>query len=340
MRMKRLGRTNIEVFPIAFGGIPIQRVSEEEAIKVIKRAIELGINFIDTARAYSDSEVKIGKALKEIDKKIYLSSKSFGRTKDDIYADVKVSLKNLGVKKIDIYHMHGVNDRETLKKVLSPDGAYYGLLKAKEEGLIDFIAASTHNIDIAVELINTNKFDVIQVCYNFIETEAEERVFPLAKEKDIGIIAMKPMGGGVVPNPTLSLKFVLQNDYIVPDPGMESIQEVEENIKLLHEYSPLTEEELKEIQRIRKEMGQTFCRRCDYCQPCPQGIPISTIIRADSFIKRFPKEYLKEKWFYEPYLKAQTCTKCGVCATRCPYQLPIPDLIEKNVKLLKEYLGE
>ncbi|MBC7332256.1 MAG: aldo/keto reductase [Synergistetes bacterium] len=339
MKMKRLGRTDIEVFPIAFGGIPIQRISEEEAIKVVRRAIELGINLIDTARAYSDSEVKIGKALKGIDKKVFLSSKSFGRTKDEIYADVKVSLKNLGVKKIDIYHMHAVNDKETLNKVMSPDGAYYGLLKAKEEGLIDFIAVSTHNVDIAQELIKTDKFDVIQVCYNFIETEAEEKVFPLAKEKDVGIIAMKPMGGGVVPNPTLSLKFVLQNDYIVPDPGMESIKEVEENVRLVHEISPLTKEELQEIERIKNEMGQAFCRRCDYCQPCPQGIAISTIIRADSFIKRFPKEYLKEKWFYEQYLKAKTCTKCGVCATRCPYNLPIPDLIEKNVRLLEEYLA-
>lgn len=340
MEMKRLGKTNIESFPIAFGGIPIQRVNEEEAVKVIRRAIDLGINFIDTARAYSDSEIKIGKALRGIGKKVYLSSKSFERTKDGIYADIKVSLKNLGVDKIDVYHIHGINDRETLTKVLSPDGAYYGLLKAKEEGLIDFIAASTHNVDIARDLILTEKFDVLQVCYNFIEREIEEKVLPLAREKDIGIIAMKPMGGGVVPNPTLSLKFVLQNDFVLPDPGMESLKEVEENVKLAIEKPPLTEEDLREIERIKEEMGKSFCRRCDYCQPCPQGIAISTIIRANSFIKRFPKENLREKWFYDVYLKAQTCTRCGTCLSRCPYNLPIPDLIEENVSLLKEYLGE
>lgn len=340
MKPKRLGRTNIEAFPIAFGGIPIQRVSEEEAIKVVRRAIELGVNLIDTARAYSDSEVKIGKAIKGLGKRIYLSSKSFGRTADQIYEDVKISLKNLGVNKIDIYHIHGVNDRETFDRVLSSDGAYYGLLRAKSERLIDFIAASTHNVDIARDLIMTDKFDVIQVCYNFIEREAEEKVFPLAKEKDIGIIAMKPMGGGVLPNPKLSLKFVLQNDFVLPDPGMESVKEVEENIRLLIELTPLTQEEIEEIERTKGEMGKTFCRRCDYCQPCPQGIPISTIIRAQSFIKRFPKENLKEKWFYDVYLKAQTCTRCGTCLPRCPYQLPIPDLIEENLKLLRDYLGE
>jgi len=340
MKYRRLGRTNIEVFPIGFGGIPIQRVKEEEAVKVIKRAIELGINFIDTARGYRDSEIKIGKALKGCDKRIYLSSKSSNRTRDGIYEDVKISLKNLGVDKIDIYHLHGVNDRDSFNKVFSPEGAYYGLLKAKDEGLIDFIAVSSHSTDLLEELIATDKFDVVQLCYNFIETKVEEKIFPMALERDIGIIAMKPMGGGVFTNSRLALKFVLQKEFVVPDPGMESIEEVEENVKVAMELSPLTEEEWKEIERMREEMGSAFCRRCDYCQPCPQGIPISVIIRADTFIKRLPREGISSGWFYDAYLKAQNCTKCGSCLPRCPYKLPIPDMIEKQVQLVREYLGE
>lgn len=340
MKLRRLGRTNIKVFPIAFGGIPIQRVSEESAIKIIKRAIELGINLIDTARGYTDSEIKIGKALKDVDKKIYISSKSANRTKDGIYEDVKISLKNLGVDKIDIYHIHGVNDRDTFEKIFKPDGAYFGLLKAKDEGLIDFIAVSSHSNDILAELIATDKFDVIQVSYNFIEKEPEEKIFPLALEKDIGIIAMKPMAGGVLPNPRLSLKFVLQKEFLVPDPGIESIEELEEDVKIAIELSPLTDEEWKEIEKIIEEMGSTFCRKCDYCQPCPQGIPISTIIRADSFLKRLPDSTIRHGWFYDAYLKAQNCTKCNICITRCPYKLPIPELIEENVRLVRNYLGE
>jgi len=340
MRLRRLGRTNIEVFPIAFGGIPIQRVNEETAVKIVKRAIELGINLIDTARGYTDSEIKIGKALKDVDKKIYISSKSANRTKDGIYEDVKISLKNLGVEKIDIYHIHGVNDWETFKKIFEPNGAYHGLLKAKEEGLIDFIAVSSHSNDILAELIKTDKFDVIQVSYNFIETEPEEKIFPIALEKDIGIIAMKPMAGGVLPNPRLSLKFVLQKEFLIPDPGIESIEELEEDIEIALNLTPLTNEEWEEIERTRKEMGSTFCRKCDYCQPCPQGIPISTIIRSESFLKRLPDSTIRHGWFYDAYLKAQNCTKCGICTTRCPYKLAIPDLIEKNVALIKEYLGE
>lgn len=340
MKLRRLGRTNLEVFPIAFGGIPIQRVSEETAVKIIRRAIELGINLIDTARGYTDSEIKIGKALKGIDKKVYLSSKSQNRTKDGIYEDVKTSLKNLGVDKIEIYHIHAVNNKETFDRIFQPDGAYYGLLKAKEEGLIDFIAVSSHSNDILAELITTNKFDVIQVSYNFIEREPEEKIFPLALERDIGIIAMKPMAGGVLPNPKLALKFALQKEFLVPDPGIESIKELEEDVEIAINLTPLTDDEWREIEKTKEEMGSTFCRKCDYCQPCPVGIPISTVIRSDSFLKRLPDETIRKGWFYEAYLKAQNCTKCGKCMTRCPYNLPIPDLIEKNIALVREFLGE
>lgn len=339
MKYRRLGRTNINSFPTAFGGIPIQRISEEEAIKLIRRAIELGINLIDTARGYTDSEIKIGKALKGIDKKVYLSSKSPNRTKDGIYEDVKISLKNLSVNKVVIYHIHGVNDWNTFQRIFEPDGAYYGLLKAKEDGFIDFIAVSSHNNDILAELIKTNKFDIIQVSYNFIETMPEEKVFPLALERDIGIIAMKPMAGGVLPNPKLSLKFVLQKEFLIPDPGIENIRELEENVDVALNITPLTYEEWREIERTKEEMGSTFCRKCDYCQPCPQGIPISVVIRAESFLKRLPNSSVRSGWFYDAYLKAQNCTECGTCMTRCPYNLHIVELIKENIRLIRNYLG-
>ena len=340
MKYRRLGRTNIEVSPIAFGGIPIQRIDEESAIKVIRRAIELGINLIDTARGYTDSEIKIGKALRGINKTVYLASKSANRTKEGILRDIEISLKNLGVEQIDIYQLHGINDLDTFNKVFAEDGAFWGLVEAKEKGLIRFIAASSHSVDVLEKLINTDKFDVIQLCYNIIETDVEDKIFPLALEKDIGIIAMKPMGGGVIPNPALSLKYVLQKEFVVPDPGIETIEELEENVKVAMHIEPLTEEEKREIERIRKEMGKEFCRRCNYCQPCPQEIPIWVILHADSAMKRLPFNTLKSGWFYDAYQKAKTCIKCGICITRCPYNLPIPDMIEKKVEVIKTKIGD
>jgi len=340
LKYRRLGRTNIEVFPVAFGGIPIQRIDEESAIKVIRRAIELGINLIDTARAYTDSEVKIGKAIKGINKKVYLASKSQSRTKDGVIKDIEISLKNLGVDQIDIYQLHGINDLDTFKSVFSEDGAYWGLVEAKDKGLIRHIAASSHSIDVLEKLIETNRFDVIQLCYNIVETEVEEKIFPLALEKDIGIIAMKPIGGGVIPNPSLSLKYVLQKEFVVPDPGIETIEELEENIKVALNMESLTEDEMREIARIKKEMGKEFCRRCNYCQPCPQDIPIWVILHAESAAKRLPSQTLKTGWFYDAYQKAKSCIKCRVCVTRCPYNLPIPELIERNIEYAKRVLGE
>jgi len=340
MKYRRLGRTNIEVFPIAFGGIPIQRIDEESAIKVIRRAIELGINLIDTARGYTDSEIKIGKALRGINKTVYLASKSANRTKEGILRDIEISLKNLGVEQIDIYQLHGINDLDTFNKVFAEDGAFWGLVEAKEKGLIRFIAASSHSVDVLEKLINTDKFDVIQLCYNIIETDVEDKIFPLALEKDIGIIAMKPMGGGVIPNPALSLKYVLQKEFVVPDPGIETIEELEENVKVAMHIEPLTEEEKREIERIRKEMGKEFCRRCNYCQPCLQEIPIWVILHADSAMKRLPFNTLKSGWFYDAYQKAKTCIKCGGCVTRCPYNLPIPDMIEKKLEIIRVTIGD
>lgn len=344
MEKRRLGNTGIEVFPIAFGGIPIQRVDEENAIKVVRRAIELGVELIDTARGYTDSEIKIGKAIKGIDKKVYIASKSGNRTKDGILKDIEISISNLGVKSIDIYQLHGVNDRETFNKVMAKDGALEGLKEAKRKGLIKHIGVSSHSTDIILDLIDTGEFEVIQLCYNFIENKCEEKILPLAQERRIGIIGMKPLGGGMIENARIALKYVLKQGYVIPDPGMETIREVEENIAIAKGSYELTSEEMVEIEKIKKELGSVFCRRCQYCQPCPQGVHITALLGAKSVVKRLPKERIISGWVYDAYLSGKNCTKCGVCLPKCPYNLPIPDLVEENTmfldKVIRELRGE
>jgi|YNPMSStandDraft_1061717.scaffolds.fasta_scaffold01194_3 predicted aldo/keto reductase-like oxidoreductase len=340
MEKRKLGNTGIEVFPIAFGGIPIQRVDVDRAVEVVRRAIELGIDLIDTARGYTDSEIKIGKAIKGIQKKVYIATKSGNRTKDGILKDVEISLNNLGVDSIDIYQLHGVNSKEIFDTVMAKDGALEGLKEAKKKGLIKHIGVSSHSTDMILELIDTGEFEVIQLCYNFIENKCEEKILDLARERGIGLIGMKPLGGGMIENARIALKYVLRQGYVIPDPGMESIREVEENVSIARGSYELTEEELEEIERIRKELGSVFCRRCQYCQPCPQGVHISSLLGAKSVVKRLPKERIISGWVYEAYLSGKNCTRCGVCLTKCPYNLPIPDLVEENTAFLERVIRE
>ncbi len=338
MEKRKLGNTGIEVFPIAFGGIPIQRIDIDRAVEVVRRAIELGIDLIDTARGYTDSEIKIGRAIKGIRKRVYIATKSGNRTKDGILKDVEISLNNLGVDSIDIYQLHGVNSKEIFDTVMAKDGALEGLKEAKKKGLIKHIGVSSHSTDMILELIDTGEFEVIQLCYNFIENKCEEKILDLARERGIGLIGMKPLGGGMIENARIALKYVLRQGYVIPDPGMESIREVEENVSIARGSYELTEEELEEIERIRKELGSVFCRRCQYCQPCPQGVHISSLLGAKSIVKRLPKEKIISGWVYDAYLSGKNCTRCGVCLTKCPYNLPIPDLVEENTAFLERVI--
>lgn len=339
VKFRKLGRTGIEVFPLGFGGIPIQRLNETEAVKVVKKVIEKGINFIDTARAYSDSEEKIGKALQDIDEKIYLATKTPAEDKEGALQDVDLSLEKLGVKKIDIYQLHGVNDEDNLEKVMQEDGALAGLKQAQKQGKIEYIGITGHNNDVLLEALKTDEFATVQFCYNFIENECEESLIDYCLEHNIGMIGMKPLGGGRLREASVALKYVLKQKGVVPDPGMETVEEVEENIEIARSDWELTKEEKEIMGQLKDELGTQFCRRCDYCQPCPEDIPISSVLRAESFINRMPAEQVKdpEGWIYSAFEKAENCTECRQCVERCPYDLPIPELIRENREIMEEF---
>jgi len=332
MEVVRLGKTNIFVKKLGWGGIPIQRATEEEAIKVIKEVVDMGVDLIDTARAYTNSEERIGRALQEVKKTVVLSSKSHVRS-EKIYDDVLLSLKNLQVKKINIYHLHNVSSFNDYEKVMGPGGAYQGLKRAQEEGLIDHIGITSHNLSILERAIKEEKFAVIMVCYSFLEPAAAEKIFPLAKEKNLGILAMKPFSGGVIENAGAALRYVLATPDIVAIPGSETLAKARENWEIFRSKAPLNDEDRAYIDKLRKEFDRQFCRRCDYCQPCTQQINIQLMLGIKSVVKRFgsPEEV---KWIKDVVEKARNCTECGECLPRCPYQLPIPELIKKNLAWL------
>jgi predicted aldo/keto reductase-like oxidoreductase len=330
MEKVRLGRTNLIVTKLGWGGIPIQRVNEREAVSVIRAVIEMGVDLLDTARGYTSSEHRIGLALQKIDRPVILSSKSTVRSAKT-YNDVGESLKQMKVKKVNIYHLHGVSTFEEYEKVMAPGGGYEGLKRAQDEGLIDHIGITSHNLELLKKAVMDGHFDVIMACYSFLEPDALQKVFPVAREKDIGILAMKPLSGGVIEEAGSALRFVLSTANIVPIPGVETLEKARENWRIFTEGYSLTEKDKERIEAIKKEFDSQFCRRCDYCQPCMEKIKIQFAVGLKSIIKRFGTNVQESKWVMDLIEKARSCSECGECLPRCPYHLPIPDLIKENL---------
>jgi predicted aldo/keto reductase-like oxidoreductase len=330
MEKVRLGRTNLYVNQLGWGGIPIQRVNEQEAVSVIKAVIDMGVELLDTARGYTNSESRIGLALQTTDREVVLSSKSLVRT-DRIGDEVRISLREMKVKKIHLYHLHNISRPEDYEKVMGPGGAYEGLMRMRDEGRVDFIGITSHSLDVLKRAVEDDHFDVIMACYSFLEPDADRKVFPLARAKDIGVISMKPFSGGVIEEPGPALRFVLTQPDIVPIPGSETLEKARANWEIFTQDHSLTRRDRSYIETLRGELDHQFCRRCDYCQPCPEKISIQHIMGLRYIVKRFGRSAEELDWFHSLIEKARNCTECGDCLKRCPYQLPIPEQIRKNL---------
>jgi predicted aldo/keto reductase-like oxidoreductase len=340
MRKIKLGRTGLEVCRLGFGGIPIQKVDEKQAVETVLHAVETGIDFIDTSRLYTNSEARIGKALKQTDKKVTLASKSFNRTCDGIQKDVEISLKNLQTGYIDLYQCHFVMNEMDYEGIIAKNGALDGLLKAKEAGLIGHIGLTSHSLDLLERVIDDGKFDTIMACFSFLEPAAMERVIPKAIEKNIGVIAMKSLSGGVIQNPVLALKYVLSQPDIMIIPGVENKNLVDENWRIFQESYELSRDEKQEIREIQKQFDKSFCRRCDYCLPCSEEILIQVMLGMKAMALKEGFHTLKSPLILDVINKARNCTECGECMTKCPYELPIPDLIRENLQWVDEQLSK
>lgn len=336
MEKVRLGKTEMMVSHVGFGGIPIQRDSEEESIAVVRRCIELGVNFIDTANAYTTSEGRIGKAISGRREGLILATKTHERTPEGIENHLQQSLKQLGVESIDLYQFHNVSDSKSLNALLDPKGPFATAEKAKRDGIIKHIGITSHSMDIAKEAVKTDRFETIMFPFNFITSEPADELLPLAREHDVGFIAMKPLGGGILSNAKIAFKYLLQFPDVVPIPGIEKPHEIDEIVQILDGQWQMTEEEQAEMQRLREELGTRFCRRCDYCQPCEEEIPISMVMVSDSFAKRFPPERFFSGRIADNLAKAANCTECGDCEERCPYDLPIREILAERVEWYSE----
>jgi predicted aldo/keto reductase-like oxidoreductase len=334
-----LGKTGIEIKRLGFGGIPIQRVDERQAVETVVHAIESGVDFIDTSRVYTTSEARIGMALRETGQRVILATKSLEQSADRIRKDVEISLKELRRDKIELYQCHFVRDLDAYHRVTSKGGALEGLLKARDEGLIEHVGITSHNLDVLDRVIDDGLFETIMVCYSFLEFKAENTVIPKALAKDIGVIVMKAFSGGVIENARLAIKYALALAGTVVIPGVENKEKFDENWEVFLGDLTLDRQERQQIEAIRSEFDKQFCRRCDYCQPCPEGIPIQHVIGIRSIVNRMGSECLHSGWIKDGIDAARNCTACGACLERCPYELPIPELIRANLEWVEAQLS-
>ena len=327
---------------IGFGGIPIQRLNDDEAVAVVRKCLDLGVNFLDTANNYSVSEERIGKAIKGRRDDVYIATKTGGRTREDIEKQLELSLKRLDVDYIDLYQFHGVSDQATLDKILdSEDGLYKVFEEARQAGKIRHIGITSHHLDAAKVQVKTGRFETIMFPFNFITCEAADELLPLCKEYDVGFIDMKPMAGGMLENAAVAFKYLFQFPDIVMIPGIEKLHEIEEIVGLFEGPHEMTIAEQAEMKRLTEELGTRFCRRCDYCQPCSQEIAISMLMTFPSFVKRLPPDwYLKSPWIPQLMEKSTACSDCGECEARCPYHLPILEMMKESYDLYEKIKAE
>jgi len=336
----RFGKTELLVSKIAFGGIPIQRVSVPEAVALVRGAIALGVNFIDTANAYSDSEEKIGLAIKGMARdSLVLATKSTARDKKTMLENLDLSLRRLGVDYVDLFQLHNVSSAETYDTVFGAGGAYEGLMEAVIAGKVRFPAFSSHSVPLACRMMREGRFASVQLPFNYVDDTAAQEAIPLAKKMDMGFIAMKPFGGGLLNDAKLSIKFLAQFDNIVPDPGVEKLSEMEEIVRIAESGETLTADDIASIEKIKAELGSRWCHRCDYCQPCTEGIAISSVLTVESLIKRMPYQRVFEM-AEQAMETARGCSECRTCMERCPYKLSIPELIKEKLAIWDRYLSE
>ena len=331
MEYRVLGKTGLKISRLGFGGIPIQRIDAAGTRKLMLQMKEAGINYIDTARGYTVSESFLGEALEGIRGDFIIATKSMARTKEAMAADIDISLKNLKTDYIDLYQVHNATPAQ-LDQVMAPGGALEALMEAKAAGKIGHIGLTAHAIETFEKALDLPWVETLMFPYNIVESQGEELIKACA-EKNIGFIVMKPLAGGAIEDATLAMRYCLANPAVsVVIPGMAEEKELAQNLAAANDASPLSEEELAKVEAIRKALGTQFCRRCNYCQPCPKGINISGCFLFHGYLDRYGlADWAKGRYDTLP-VKASACIECGACENRCPYNLPIRMMLKKVAK--------
>ena len=335
MNTIRLGRSELMVTKTAFGALPIQRISTAEAVKLVRRAYEGGINYFDTANMYTDSEEKLGLALKDVREKVIISTKSAATDKQGAMAHIEQSLRHLGY--IDLFQFH---NPAVLPDISDPNGAFAAALEMKEKGYIRHIGITNHRHHIAKAAIESGNFETLQFPFCYLATDVDLELVELCKQADMGFIAMKGLSGGLLNNAAACHAFMQQYENVVPIWGVQRMEELEQWLSLAETSGAMTEELKAVIEKDRKELAGSFCRGCGYCMPCPAGIEINNSARMNMLLRRAPyRPYLTDEW-YEKMHRIENCIHCDSCKSRCPYGLDTPALLQYMLKDYDEFYAQ
>lgn len=337
MEMFRLGRTNLMISRTGFGALPIQRITFDEAKAILRKAYDSGINFFDTARAYTDSEEKIGYALADVRNEIILATKTQAKDKQTLFQQLETSLRNLRTDYVDILQLH--NPKE-LPDPQDTESLYAGLLEARQKGMIRFIGLTNHSIANALQAAKSELYDTIQFPLNPLASEADLSLIGVCKERDIGVIAMKALSGGLITHAASAFAFLRQYENVVPIWGIQELRQLDEFLAL-EQDSPVLDAAMQQIiERDKAELAGEFCRACGYCLPCPAGIEIPTQARISLLLRRAPVQQFLEASFREKMDRIDQCIECGHCRSHCPYGLDTPNLLKRELKRYNEFYQE
>ena len=334
MRTIILGKTGLKVNKNGFGALPIQRISQKEAVYLLQKAYANGINFYDTARFYTDSEIKIGAAFQDVRSKIVLASKTGATTVEDFWRDLHTTLRNLRTDYLDLYQFH---NPDYCPRPGDKAGLYDAIKVAQRQGKIRFIGISNHRQNVAMEAVEHDYYDTLQYPFSYLSSEEDQRIVDACRKHNMGFICMKALAGGLITDSALAYAFLDQYDHALPIWGIQREKELDEFVSYQNKAPEMNPQRWRKVEEERKNLAGEFCRGCGYCMPCPAGIEICDCARMSLFLRRAPLSvYLTEEWA-EKMKKIENCKHCNACRKKCPYGLNVPELLARNYEDFKEF---
>lgn len=336
MATVKLGKTGIVTDKNGFGALPIQRVSDDEAVRILQKAYDGGVTFFDTARFYTDSEHKLGLAFKGMRDKVIIATKTAAKNADEFWKDIRTSLDNLQTDYIDIYQFHNPS---FCPKPGDGTGLYEAMLEAKQNGMIKHIGITNHRLKVAHEAIDSGLYETLQFPFCYLASDEDIELVTKCKQADMGFIAMKALSGGLITDSRAAYAFEAEFDNVLPIWGVQRESELDEFLSYVTNPPAMTDDIRALIDNDRKQLQGDFCRGCGYCMPCPAGIEINNCARMSLLLRRSPSELQLTPEVQAKMMKIEDCMYCGHCRSMCPYHLDTPALLAKNLEDYKNVLS-